>query len=324
MVELAGPGVEITDRELAQATRNRGMPLEALRHDITPVGLHYLLIHFDIPALDPACRVQERSRGGFEFRAEPNDPTRLTNVGGPGSKGTEPDAAPGSGAMRTPEPAGALRSRDSARGSRAGAGPSEGTRCKRERPRSQHPDRSILSHCAGELPASIGNTDWGRSGHSVVRGPLPLERGPVSAIRGGRRRGLPLAVSVLLVGPRSAAGGRDGQGLGPQELRPRRSDPPRGRPQTSPAQQVRDRHGGDRDAELEELALDPEVAPPCVLPGHPKDQLPNLGIDGRASWPATVRPFPAQELPTPPVERVGNDREGRPPLPGEEPAGRDQ
>jgi DMSO/TMAO reductase YedYZ molybdopterin-dependent catalytic subunit len=30
------------------------MPLEALRHDVTPVGLHYLLIHFDIPAVDPA------------------------------------------------------------------------------------------------------------------------------------------------------------------------------------------------------------------------------------------------------------------------------
>jgi DMSO/TMAO reductase YedYZ molybdopterin-dependent catalytic subunit len=42
----------ITQMELAQATRNRGMPLEALRHDVTPVGLHYLLIHFDIPALD--------------------------------------------------------------------------------------------------------------------------------------------------------------------------------------------------------------------------------------------------------------------------------
>jgi DMSO/TMAO reductase YedYZ molybdopterin-dependent catalytic subunit len=39
--------------ELAQATRNRGMPLEALRYDITPVGLHYLLVHFDIPPLDP-------------------------------------------------------------------------------------------------------------------------------------------------------------------------------------------------------------------------------------------------------------------------------
>jgi len=30
------------------------MPLEALRYDITPAGLHYLLIHFDIPAVDAA------------------------------------------------------------------------------------------------------------------------------------------------------------------------------------------------------------------------------------------------------------------------------
>ena len=35
------------------ATRNHGMPLEALRYPLTPVGLHYLLIHFDIPAVDP-------------------------------------------------------------------------------------------------------------------------------------------------------------------------------------------------------------------------------------------------------------------------------
>jgi DMSO/TMAO reductase YedYZ molybdopterin-dependent catalytic subunit len=55
MVEIAAPGQGITPMELAQATRNRGMPLEALRHDITPVGLHYLLIHFDIPALDPGA-----------------------------------------------------------------------------------------------------------------------------------------------------------------------------------------------------------------------------------------------------------------------------
>jgi DMSO/TMAO reductase YedYZ molybdopterin-dependent catalytic subunit len=38
-----------TGEELALAARNRGMPLEALRHDVTPSGLHYLLIHFDIP-----------------------------------------------------------------------------------------------------------------------------------------------------------------------------------------------------------------------------------------------------------------------------------
>ena len=54
MVEIAGAGQGITPMELAQATRNRGMPLEALEHDLTPTGLHYLLVHFDIPALDPA------------------------------------------------------------------------------------------------------------------------------------------------------------------------------------------------------------------------------------------------------------------------------
>ena len=30
------------------------MPLEALRYDITPLGLHYLLIHFDIPGVEAA------------------------------------------------------------------------------------------------------------------------------------------------------------------------------------------------------------------------------------------------------------------------------
>jgi DMSO/TMAO reductase YedYZ molybdopterin-dependent catalytic subunit len=29
------------------------MPLEALRYPVTPVGMHYLLIHYDIPAVDP-------------------------------------------------------------------------------------------------------------------------------------------------------------------------------------------------------------------------------------------------------------------------------
>ncbi|MFN2556279.1 MAG: sulfite oxidase [Nitriliruptorales bacterium] len=54
MIELAAPGEGITAMELAQATRNRGMPLEALRYDVTPVGLHYLLVHFDIPACGPS------------------------------------------------------------------------------------------------------------------------------------------------------------------------------------------------------------------------------------------------------------------------------
>ena len=43
-----------TGEELALATRNSGMPLEALRYDVTPAGLHYLLIHFDIPEIEAA------------------------------------------------------------------------------------------------------------------------------------------------------------------------------------------------------------------------------------------------------------------------------
>ena len=42
----------ITPAELRLAARNHGLPLEALRHPITPAGLHYLLIHYDIPAVD--------------------------------------------------------------------------------------------------------------------------------------------------------------------------------------------------------------------------------------------------------------------------------
>jgi DMSO/TMAO reductase YedYZ molybdopterin-dependent catalytic subunit len=44
----------ITVEELRLAARNHALPLEALRHDITPVGLHYLLIHFDIPHVEAA------------------------------------------------------------------------------------------------------------------------------------------------------------------------------------------------------------------------------------------------------------------------------
>ena len=53
---IAPPPTEgpLTAEELQLATRNKGMPLEALRYDTTPVGLHYLLVHFDIPALDAA------------------------------------------------------------------------------------------------------------------------------------------------------------------------------------------------------------------------------------------------------------------------------
>jgi DMSO/TMAO reductase YedYZ molybdopterin-dependent catalytic subunit len=51
---LAGPDEGISLDELGLAARNHGLPLEALRYDVTPPGLHYLLIHYDIPVLEPA------------------------------------------------------------------------------------------------------------------------------------------------------------------------------------------------------------------------------------------------------------------------------
>ncbi len=49
----ASTSPDISLDELQLAVRNHSMPLEALQYPITPIGLHYLLIHFDIPRVDP-------------------------------------------------------------------------------------------------------------------------------------------------------------------------------------------------------------------------------------------------------------------------------
>lgn len=46
------PSEGLYKEELQLALRNRGMPLEALRYPVTPTGLHYLLIHYDIPVVN--------------------------------------------------------------------------------------------------------------------------------------------------------------------------------------------------------------------------------------------------------------------------------
>jgi DMSO/TMAO reductase YedYZ molybdopterin-dependent catalytic subunit len=72
--------------ELGLATRNHGMPLEALRYDVTPLGLHYLLTHYDIPAIDTdGWRLRVESGTGdpvelslAELRAMPEVTRRVT------------------------------------------------------------------------------------------------------------------------------------------------------------------------------------------------------------------------------------------------------
>jgi sulfane dehydrogenase subunit SoxC len=72
--------------ELQLACRNRGMPLETLRYDITPTGLHYLLSHFDIPAVRPegfrleVCGLvgRELTLGLADLMARPSVTRRVT------------------------------------------------------------------------------------------------------------------------------------------------------------------------------------------------------------------------------------------------------
>jgi sulfane dehydrogenase subunit SoxC len=45
---------EFSREEVKLGLRNHGMHLEGLRYPVTPIGMHYLLIHFDIPFIDPA------------------------------------------------------------------------------------------------------------------------------------------------------------------------------------------------------------------------------------------------------------------------------
>ncbi|MGI9374292.1 MAG: sulfite oxidase [Hyphomicrobiales bacterium] len=40
---------DFSREEVGLANRNHGFALEALRYDVTPIGMHYLLTHFDIP-----------------------------------------------------------------------------------------------------------------------------------------------------------------------------------------------------------------------------------------------------------------------------------
>lgn len=64
---------EFYREEVGLAFRNHGLQLEGLRYQITPIGMHYLLIHFDIPHVDPATYelpVTGRVRNPFRLSLE--------------------------------------------------------------------------------------------------------------------------------------------------------------------------------------------------------------------------------------------------------------
>src|SRR4029453_14024040 len=83
---LAEPGEGISGQELALAARNHGMPLEAMRYDLTPPGLHYVLVPYAIPFIaGNAWRLtvdgsvgRPRTLGLAELRAMPQRTVRVT------------------------------------------------------------------------------------------------------------------------------------------------------------------------------------------------------------------------------------------------------
>ncbi len=85
--------------ELGLASRNVGMPLEALRYEVTPVGMHYTLSHFDVPDLRDETfdllvtgEVRKNLRLSMdEIRALPARTTRVTlECAGNGRAGMSP------------------------------------------------------------------------------------------------------------------------------------------------------------------------------------------------------------------------------------------
>src|SRR3954463_9819584 len=122
---------EFTGEEVRLALRNPGMPLEALRHAVTPVGMHYVLVHFDVPDIDEAAHdlvvdgLVERplTLTMAELRARPavTLPVVMECAGsGPAPLAPRPGAAPISRRVR-------CRRRGTTRRSAAPSGP--GRRC---------------------------------------------------------------------------------------------------------------------------------------------------------------------------------------------------
>jgi hypothetical protein len=68
-----------------------------------------------------------------------------------------------------------------------------------------------------------------------------------------------------------------------------------------------DRRGADAVAELEQLALDPDVSPARVLPGHPYHHGGEYGVDRWPSGPVGVGPSSADEASMPAQDRARGD-----------------
>src|SRR6266536_1560485 len=111
-------------------------------------------------------------------------------------------------------------------------------------------------------------------------------------------------------------------GLRSQELAPTEARALAGRSEASLAKQVAHRRRRYRDAEPAELTGDPLVAPAPVLPGEPKNQVPDLAADRRAADPTGIPPALRDQPTVPSKERRRSDDKRAPARSRHQPAGR--
>jgi len=99
---------------------------------------------------------------------------------------------------------------------------------------------------------------------------------------------------------------QDSIGLSPEKLAPRGTPPAWGRAQAVPTEHRSDGRGAHSDAELQQLAPDPEVAPPWVLPGQSDDELYGVPTEWWSARPPTaVGPLAPNQLPVPSEQGSG-------------------
>src|SRR5439155_10414755 len=84
---------------------------------------------------------------------------------------------------------------------------------------------------------------------------------------------------------REEVGGQNPRRLGPQERPPARVRSSRCGSEPRAPQDRADGRRGHPQAELEELALNPDASPSAVLPGHPQDEGADLRIERRTTLP---------------------------------------
>jgi hypothetical protein len=108
-----------------------------------------------------------------------------------------------------------------------------------------------------------------------------------------------------------------------EELSPGRARPPRRRPKAGTPKNPTDRARAHADPELAKLALDPDAAPPRVLPTEACDQLDGLRTQARSPGTSpTVGPLPPHALTMPAKEGLRRDHERGPTVAGQRPARR--